>query len=51
MRRRVLWLVVVPFGAWILGRLADRIAERKGEGTLTHILRAPAQLRSRRSAR
>jgi hypothetical protein len=49
MRRWLLFAIVVPVGAWALARLADRIADRRGESRGTAALRAPYQWRQRRA--
>lgn len=49
-RRLIRWmlmLVVVPAATWALAELADRVAERRGESTVTRALRVPARLRRR----
>ena len=49
-RRWVFFLVVVPLGSWLLARIADGLAERKGESRVTQALRAPQQWRLNRTA-
>jgi hypothetical protein len=48
MRRWLLFAVALPFGAWLLERVADRLAERRGEDRVTALLRAPHRLRQAR---
>jgi hypothetical protein len=47
-RRWLLFAVAFPFSAWLLARVADRIAERRGEDRVTALLRAPQRLRQAR---
>jgi len=51
MRRWVFFAIAVPVGAWLLDRLADQIALRRGEGALTGVLRAPNARRVARRTR
>jgi hypothetical protein len=49
-RRLTRWmfmLVVLPLTVWAMAEIADRVAARRGESTLTHALRLPARLRQR----
>ena len=45
MRRWAFFAIAVPIAAWALDRVADRIAIRRGEGAVTHLLRTPRELR------
>jgi peptide subunit release factor 1 (eRF1) len=48
MRRWLFFAVALPVAAWVLDRVANEIARKRGEGTVTHALRMP---RARRIAR
>ena len=49
MRRRLLFAVVLPVGAWLLSRAANAIAARYGESGITRLMRAPHQRRQARA--
>jgi len=51
MRRWLIFAVAIPLGAWVLDRLADQIAIRRGESAVTRALRVPHTHRMRRRAR
>jgi len=51
MRRWILFAMVVPVAAWVLDRVADQIATRRGEGHVTRLLRMPRAHRLARKAR
>jgi len=51
MRRWLLVAVAFPLAAWLLERLADELAMRRGEGPVTRALRAPQKYRAARAAR
>ena len=49
-RRLIRWmlmLVILPVATWALAEVADKVAARRGENTVTRALRAPAQIRQR----
>jgi hypothetical protein len=48
--RWMIMLVAVPLASWALAEVADRVAARRGESTVTRALRVPARLRQQRSA-
>ena len=50
-RRWLLLAVAFPLTAWLLDRLADELAMRRGEGPVTRALRAPKKYRAARAAR
>jgi hypothetical protein len=41
MRRWLFFALAVPLGGWLLDRLANEIARRRGEGVVTRAMRAP----------
>jgi len=51
MRRWLLLAVAVPLAAWLLDRIADQIALRRGESRVTRALRAPHARRAARRMR
>ena len=50
-RRWLLLAIALPLGSWALARIADRIRARRGESTVTRMLRAPQHWRERRVAK
>jgi hypothetical protein len=51
MRRKLFALLAIPVGAWALDRVADLVASRRGEGTVTKLMRKPHQRRQARKTR
>jgi hypothetical protein len=51
MRRWIIAAVAFPIAAWLLDRLADYVAERRGEGPVTRVMRIPQNRRHARSMR
>jgi hypothetical protein len=50
MRRWLFFALAVPIAAWALDRIADQIAQRRGEGTVTRLMREPHARRVARRA-
>jgi hypothetical protein len=50
MRRWLFFAVAVPLAAWLLDRIADQIAVRRGEGAMTRAMRIPHERRLARRA-
>jgi hypothetical protein len=50
-RRWLLLAVALPVASWGLAKLADRIRARRGDSTVTRVMRAPQQWRQRRAAK
>jgi hypothetical protein len=51
MRRWLFFALAVPVAGWLLDRIADRIASRRGEDSLTRAMRVPHARRVARRAR
>jgi len=51
MKRWLLMAVAFPMAAWVLARIADEIADARGESRATAVLRYPHEWRRARHAR